>query len=293
MKSRVLDLFSIKAIAVILMLTDHLAIAFLGWGLINSEIYTIMRIAGRMSFPLFAFMLVNGWQKTKNKKRYFDNMALFALISQLPYIAMVYAVPDKAACGFIFYMIYWLAVPMAALVAAYAFFTNSNAAGTTVLGASLLLTLFVVRYEGFMLTMPYKLNIFYSLMCGMVCMECVQMLQNKDKYSLLFLAAALVTAVFVASRSDYDIRGLALILGLFFFKDNRTMQCAYIVVWGAVVYGVTLKSPYMALGTAMAGPVILMYNGEKGRGWKYFFYWFYPAHLFLIGAINAFVYFMK
>jgi hypothetical protein len=38
----------------------------------------------------------------------------------------------------------------------------------------------------------------------------------------------------------------------------------------------------------LALPIILMYNGEKGKGYKYFFYIFYPVHiyaLFIIGQI--------
>ena len=29
-------------------------------------------------------------------------------------------------------------------------------------------------------------------------------------------------------------------------------------------------------------PLLLLYNGKRGRGFKYFFYLYYPAHILLI-----------
>ena len=39
--------------------------------------------------------------------------------------------------------------------------------------------------------------------------------------------------------------------------------------------------------TALAVPVLLLYNGQRGKGNKWFFYVFYPAHFLVFAALAA------
>lgn len=87
----------IKLLAVITMLIDHAALILNGSiGLLNTPLlgdritlYFIMRKIGRLAFPLFCFLLVEGFLHTKNRKRYGQNLLLFAIISEIPYNLMI------------------------------------------------------------------------------------------------------------------------------------------------------------------------------------------------------------
>lgn len=71
--------YQIKLIAVICMAVDHV-------GLFFYPDILILRVIGRLSFPLFAWLIVNGIEYSKDKKAYFIRLFVFALLSQIPYI---------------------------------------------------------------------------------------------------------------------------------------------------------------------------------------------------------------
>ena len=48
-------------------------------------ITTIFDILGRIAFPIFAFMIVEGFFKTKSHWKYLRNLLIFAVISEIPY----------------------------------------------------------------------------------------------------------------------------------------------------------------------------------------------------------------
>lgn len=53
--------------------------------LITEGIYTAMRLCGRMAFPLFAFLLVEGFLYTKDRRAYAARLGILAAVSEIPY----------------------------------------------------------------------------------------------------------------------------------------------------------------------------------------------------------------
>ncbi|MBS5989524.1 TraX family protein [Anaerococcus hydrogenalis] len=79
----------LKYIAFISMFIDHFNKAiitpYLNYQQPLVAISTIFDIIGRIAFPIFAFMIVEGFYKTKSRGKYLRNLLIFAIISEIPY----------------------------------------------------------------------------------------------------------------------------------------------------------------------------------------------------------------
>ena len=90
-------------------------------------------------------------------------------------------------------------------------------------------------------------------------------------------AAGCLTAYFL--KCEYGYMAVAAAVLMYAFRKNRITE--YCI--GSAVF--VIRNLFQ-LFSFLAVPLICMYNGEKGRGWKYIFYVFYPAHLLLLFIIK-------
>lgn len=86
--------FDLKIIAMGTMAIDHMAVAWIylyGYGAdpVWSKVGTAMRLVGRVAFPLYAFLLVQGFLHTGNWASYLRRLLGFSVLSEIPFNLVV------------------------------------------------------------------------------------------------------------------------------------------------------------------------------------------------------------
>lgn len=244
---------TIKIIAIVSMLIDHIGAGILGrfimtsgylsiassgdlnavmqWMMENGVLfytYSAMRMIGRLGFPIFCFLLVEGFQRTHDVKKYAMRLGIFALVSEIP---------------------------------------------------------FDLCFNGKVLEFGYQ-NVFFTLFLGLLTMIAFDWIAKKEwaagkglnqTVKVIFSLAALAVGAGVAHflKTDYAATGVLCIMVLYVFRKKKPLQIAAGCV--AFLWEVTAPLAFIPIG---------FYNGKRGLKMKYFFYAFYPVHLFLIWLVS-------
>lgn len=196
---------TLKITGTVTMLIDHIAaviiLSALRGNLFSGEqyelwysVYQIMRGIGRIAFPVFAFLLTEGFFHTGSKKRYLMQLGIFCLISELPY--------DLAFYG----RIYW---------------RKQNIYLTLFLGLLMIWMLEKVKEEIRAVESEQKEDVWWK--------AAVRALKGISAFLLVIGVFG-----FVAEKlhSDYGMRGIALIF-LFYAGRGNLFSCVlgYLLYW--------------------------------------------------------------
>lgn len=234
----------LKWMAIVIMLLDHIGAVILEPILLNTVVTSanynsmqqlyrvdmILRGIGRFAFPVFCFLLVEGFYHTRNKAKYLRNLLIFAMISEVP---------------------------------------------------------FNLAIAGEILSLQYQ-NVFLTLAAGFGAIWIFDFIRYKvfvtDIQRLMypFLQVASVFAIALAAEwlhTDYGAVGVAVIFVLYIMHDKPVLSA--VAAWG--ILSLTNGLEIYCFPFIFA---VMLYNGERGRQAKYFFYVFYPVHLLLLVMIK-------
>lgn len=203
-KLRLLSSSTLKLIAIVSMLIDHVGAAILenimyyNYYDLSVEVYNnlvyvdnILRSIGRIAFPIFCFLLVEGFFKTRNVKKYMRNLLIFSIVSEVPF--------DLA---FSRTLISW---------------NHQNVFFTLFLGISALAIL------------NWSLTLYKNKKIGLVIYSVL---------SVIAVVASMALAFYM--RTDYNAIGVAIIIILYAFRKNRYVQS----VLGAASFTWEMPAPF-------------------------------------------------
>jgi len=254
---QVLNNFDVKVIGIILMFIDHVHQMFAGAGVPGWVDWF-----GRPVATIFFFMAVEGFTHTRNQKRYMFQLLVGFWIMNLgsPIVKHFFEVGNLALSNNIFTDLYIAVLAMYGIqeisVGRRTHHSKQILLGGLAIIAPILLSLLALGLIANPKTMMFAANL-----------------------------AMVIPTIMLAEN------GLLLYIGVFFylFRNNRLLQCLTVLVFAFLNAGINSGFAFTGLFTSntqwmmiFAIIPILLYNGQKGRSMKYFFYLFYPIHIWLL-----------
>ena len=132
----------------------------------------------------------------------------------------------------------------------------------------------------------YPMNIFFTLFLGLLSIY----IFNLKKMNVILKIILIGFILFLSQKFklDYGIYGILVIINFNIFRNNKFKILMNFLVLNIynVIFPKVFDLPDTQLFSLISLVLIFMYNGEKGRSMKYFFYLFYPIHFFILEVIK-------
>ena len=239
--------FALKLIALTAMLMDHAALVF-------PEIFPAwFRVIGRLAFPIFAYLVAEGFRKTSNRYKFLLRLGIFAVISQVPFALALNPVLPLSVDFFYKTNIFYTMFLGGVAIVMYEKIASRKLADTPFGQTTRQPLMFVATVIPMLIGVSIATD-FGGLGVLIICM--MYLIQHK-KLQLTVLAVLI---------------SLLYILPLFTRGD----------------FWLPFMFPWLAGGLASV-LIIGTYNGKRGPGLKYLFYVIYPLHLALLGTAAVFL----
>lgn len=233
--------FSLKIIAIVAMFCDHFGDAFFGQ-------FSFLNLIGRMAFPIFAFQISEGYTHTKNLRKYFIRLGIFAIISQIPFSLFSYKILN--ATTFSLNVFFTLFIGLLSIYLYDYICTLSQKSKNDkpfIHYIDKIFALFIVVLLSYVAELIHTDYGYW----GVIIIFAFYLLR-KRKIAMLSIFVALCFIKYLPDLIKYNFNYLIVLLFLF---------------------------------TALPALFIGLYNGKQGKKIKYLLYAFYPLHLFLLYLI--------
>ena len=275
-----LDGTQLKTIALVLMVLDHIHyfFEFTGW------VPTLFSMLGRLSAPLFLFCTVEGFAHTHDRKRYFIRIwAIGTAMAALEFF-MIYAKAFRRGDGFypqnaifqdlMLLCIVWQGIDWLR--------EKKLAKGIAAIAAVLCWPYVVIV---FLMLFPQVQDMpTASTVVAFVITSPLPMWTAITDGSWSFLLGGVLLYA-LRGRRRVQLTAWALTVFLCDFALNFGMACRQ----EGFVWMQMFTDYYEWFGVA-AVLLMLLYNGQRGSGHKQLFYWFYPAHVYLLYGASCLLY---
>lgn len=245
-----LDGFSLKMIAIITMLVDHIGAGILE-GILSSyypnghfvvttalKDYPLLmgtdialRLIGRLAFPIFCFFIIEGFLHTRNVTKYALRLAIFGILSEIPFDLL---------------------------------FDH---------------TMFSTKHQ----------NVYFTLLLGLIFLILFEAIKkefsNVSVAKFLQVVAMVLIAVLAELlHTDYGASGIFTIAAMYIYHQSHGYRAA--MAFGTILLTI---SNLLEVSSLADIALISHYNGKRGRSIKYFFYAFYPLHLLLLSLLYFYI----
>ncbi|WP_455467492.1 TraX family protein [Streptococcus salivarius] len=273
MKRLSLSGFQLKYIALIAMVFDHIHYFFDYTG----KIPIWFAMIGRLAAPLFLFSVIEGFIHTRNRKKYFLKIYVLAILM-----------------GLIQFGFYNFLHP---LVRPDGFFPKNMMLSSFAILLVALQGIAWIQEKKYLKGIP---TLLFPLMLPWLMLLLYLSAQDKPIFTLFINLLNYTVLPTHTSISDGGtwllLTGIAMYLCHKNLKKEVLAFVTVSLVW--VLMGIVLSRPsfqdlmfrYIEWMEIFAAPLMLCYNGQRGKGSKYLFYVFYPTHIYLLYALSVLFY---
>ena len=259
-----------------------------------------LRSIGRIAFPIFCFLLVEGFMHTRNIKKYLLRLGIFALVSDVPFDLAFFA-----QIGFshqnVFFTLFIAVLAMWAIdhvkrqesFNGFHKFTDKIAflvAGAFAAFASIKSMVSIIgiiggSFFGESAVIENVITGVVGFIAGVVVYLILSKKWDADKKQRISVGMLYLFGFFTLAEilhTDYAGWGVLGVVAIYLARPGWNKG------FGAGCLALIIKN--FGEMTALIGmPFVARYNGKRGLKMKYFFYAFYPAHLLILFLIRYYL----